>query len=276
MIPVPFEQSVSYGSGTARGPEEILISSTQLELFTGWNSPADFGIHTATAVDCSGTTKDVLSRIAAAVNTTLGLKKIPVLIGGEHTVTCGAIHALQENFSDFGVIQFDAHADLRDRYGGSKYSHACVMRRIHDDGIPIYQLGTRSYCVEEHTYRADNGIAYRDAEDIWKYGHDLKLPEDFPEKIYITFDIDALDSSIIPATGTPVPGGLSWYQAMWLLKEVLSSRICIGFDLVEYAPIQGFHAYSFTAAQIVYNMMGYLVDGDINRNYHLSSEGSNS
>lgn len=263
VIPVPFERSVSYGTGTARGPAAILESSSQLELFTGWNVPAEHGIYTAPEVDCTGSTEEVLGRIAASVRTTLRLKKIPVLLGGEHTVTCGAIAALKEYFTDFGLIQFDAHADLRDSYEGARYSHACVMRRIHEQGIPLYQLGTRSYCLEEHAYRQEHNIAFRDAEEIWRDGHQLHLPDDFPEKVFITFDIDGLDASVMPATGTPVPGGLSWYQAMWLLKQIFASRTCIGFDLVELAPIPGFHGYSFTAAQLVYNMMGYLAESTL-------------
>ncbi len=258
VIPVPYENSVSYGTGTAEGPAAILDASAQLELFTGFNVPAKEGIYTAPPVDCTGQCREVLERISAAVKNTLTLGKIPVVLGGEHTVTCGVIPAIQEHFTDFGVIQFDAHADLRDSYEGSKFSHACVMRRIHEQNIPIFQLGTRSYSLEEHTYREKHKIPFRDSEDIHKNGHSLQLPADFPEKVFITFDIDGLDSAIMPATGTPVPGGLSWYQAMWLIEEIMATRTCIGFDVVEFAPIHQFHGYSFAAAQLVYNMMGYL------------------
>ena len=267
VIPVPFEHSVSYGTGTAAGPEAILEASSQLELFDGRSIPAAAGIHTQPMVDCSGTTAEVLGRIEQQVATTLAYRKIPVVLGGEHSVTCGVIPALEQQYPDFGVIQFDAHADLRDSYEGSRYSHACVMRRIHERQIPIYQLGTRSYSLEEHLYRQEQGIAYRDAEDIWRSGSDLRLPEDFPEKVYITFDIDGLDSSIIPATGTPVPGGLSWYQAVWLVEEIMNSRICIGFDVVELAPISSLHGPSFAAAQLTYAMMGYLTRSPKNMAY---------
>lgn len=268
VIPVPFEESVSYGTGTANGPAAILDASCQLELFTGRNIPADHGIYTAPAVDCTGPCEDVLGRISDQVNSTLDLGKIPVVLGGEHTVTCGIIPALKNHFEDFGVIQFDAHADLRDSYEGSKYSHACVMRRIHEQNIPIYQLGTRSYSLEEHSYRERHTIPFRDSEDIHKNGHRLQLPADFPEKVFITFDIDGLDGAIMPATGTPVPGGLSWFQAMWLIEEIMNTRICIGFDVVEFAPIKHFHGYSFAAAQLIYNIMGYLTGSKINTIHH--------
>ncbi|WP_419174172.1 agmatinase [Desulfosediminicola sp.] len=268
VLPVPFEESVSYGAGTSAGPAATLEASCQLELLTLDVIPAEYGLYTAPPVDCSGRCEKVLANIERGVDATLGLNKIPVIIGGEHTVTCGVIPALKKHFEDFGVIQFDAHADLRNSYQGSELSHACVMRRIHEQGIPIYQLGTRSYSVEERDYRQEHDIAYRDAEDIWRNGHDLNLPDNFPEKVFITFDIDGLDSALLPATGTPVPGGLSWYQAMWLLEQIMESRVCIGFDMVEFAPIPQLHGNGFTAAQLVYNMMGYLVKSDRNRRYH--------
>jgi len=267
VIPVPYEHSVSYGTGTAKGPEAILAASEQLELFTGKNIPAEYGIYTAPAISCSSDTEaeEVLSAIEQEVSKTLLLGKIPVVLGGEHTVTCGVIAALKKRYDSFGVIQFDAHADLRNEYEGSPYSHACVMRRIHEQGIPVYQLGTRSYCLEEHQYRLDNNIGYRDSEDIWKNGTALNLPDDFPEKVFITFDIDGLDGAIIPATGTPVPGGLNWYQAMWLLEGIFAARECLGFDVVELAPMEGLHGPDFATAQLVYNMMGMLVGSERNK-----------
>jgi agmatinase len=267
VIPVPFELSVSYGTGTSQGPTAILEASEQLELFTGYSVPADHGIYTAPPVNCEAPCETVLARIEQQVDATLTLGKLPVVLGGEHTVTCGVIPALQKHHEHFGVIQFDAHADLRDSYEGSAYSHACVMRRIHEQNIPIYQLGTRSYSLEERDYRKKHNIPYRDSEDIWRNGPSLQLPKDFPEKVFITFDIDGLDSTVMPATGTPVPGGLNWYQAMWLIEEIMASRVCIGFDVVELAPIDILHGPSFTAAQLVYNMMGYLTESSVNRSY---------
>lgn len=267
VIPVPYERSVSYGTGTAAGPEAILAASCQLELFTGKNVPAEYGIYTAPAVPCSpaAEAEDILSAIEKEVSKTLAYGKIPVVLGGEHTVSCGVITALKKQHSSFGVIQFDAHADLRNSYEGSPYSHACVMRRIHEQGIPIYQLGTRSYSLEEHQYRKQHNIGFRDSEDIWKNGTSLNLPQDFPEKVFISFDIDGIDGAIIPATGTPVPGGLNWYQAMWLLEEIFATRQCIGFDVVELAPIQGLHGPDFATAQLVYNMMGMFAGSKNNK-----------
>jgi agmatinase len=268
VIPAPLELSVSYGTGTSYGPAEILRASGQLELFDGKSIPADYGIFTAESVNCRGRVEHALENIRAVVRQSLCSRSIPVVLGGEHTVTLGAIEAIAEQHDSFGVIQFDAHADLRESYEGSKLSHACVMKRIWDKDIPILQIGTRSYSHAEQVFRKEQGIPYFDAEDICLKGLDVvQIPQDFPEKIYLTFDIDALDSAVFPATGTPVPGGLSWYQALWLIERCLSSRICLGFDVVEFAPVDFLHSCSFAAAQLVYNTMGYLTRSQINRDY---------
>ncbi len=269
VVPAPYEKSVSYGTGTAQGPRAILAASCQLELFDGKSIPADHGIHTFSAVDCGGTDLDALERITAQVNVPLSLNKIPVVLGGEHAVTLAGINALKQKYEDFGVIQFDAHADLRDTYQGNHYSHACVMKRIHDGNIPVFQLGTRSYSREEHLLRRREKIPFLDAEAIHRQGADaFNLPPGFPEKVFITFDIDALDSSLMPATGTPAPGGLDWYQAMDLLEKIMRTRICIGFDVVEFAPISHLHSVSFTAAQLTYNIMGFITRSKPNSLFH--------
>jgi len=268
VIPAPYENSVSYGTGTADGPRAILEASAQLELFDGRCIPADSGIHTAAPIDCAGPPPVVLSRIEAAVGRCLTLGKCPVLLGGEHTVTSGAIAALRKKHDRFGVIQFDAHADLRDSYEGSLFSHACVMRRVAEQGIPILQLGTRSYSLEEQRYRREHAIPYYDAEIIWRRGIDtVTVPADFPDKVYLTFDVDGFDAAVMPATGTPVPGGLSWYQALWLIERIMAERVCVGFDVVEFAPLAGLHGAAFTAAQLTYAIMGYLIASPLNRSY---------
>jgi agmatinase len=268
VIPAPLEKSVSYGTGTFTGPSEIIRASSQLELFDGKSIPADYGIFTAPHIDCQGPVTESLKNIQAVVDTTLAAKSIPIILGGEHTVSLGAIQALAEKHESFGVIQFDAHADLRESYQGSKLSHACTMKRIRDRDIPLIQIGTRSYSYEEQIFREQDKITYFDAEKICQAGiNTVQIPENFPDKIYLTFDLDALDSAIFPATGTPVPGGLSWYQTMGLLERCMTDRICLGFDVVEFAPIDMLPSCSFTAAQLVYNMMGYLSRSPLNQEY---------
>lgn len=255
VIPVPFERTVSYGQGTNLGPAAILEASTQLELLTDGVVPAEHGIYTAAPVDCDGLTESILAQVAAEVSIALQHDCIPVLLGGEHTISRGAVDALQHKYKEFGIVHFDAHADLRYRYEESPDSHACVMRRIHETGVPIYQVGTRSYSLEEQEYRQRHQIGFTDSVTIWKEGINLRLPDSFPDNVYLSFDIDVFDSSVLPATGTPVPGGLNWYQVMWLLERVMGKRTCIGFDVVEFAPQEHMHACSFAAAQLVYNIM---------------------
>lgn len=261
VIPAPMEMSVSYGSGAAKGPEAILEASTQLEAWDGQSSPMDLGIHTTGTVDCKGSPEQVLERIQSRVEQTLGQGGLPVLLGGEHTVTLGflrALRALQEKHENFGIVQLDAHADLRDEYEGSRLSHACVMRRAVDDlGLDLFQIGVRALCREEHDYRLARGVGHLDARDLYLRGMpDALLPPDFPEHIYLSLDVDGLDPSVIRATGTPAPGGLGWHQTMSLLEMALRGRRVLGFDVVELAPQPGDHASDFAAAQLVYNVMG--------------------
>lgn len=257
VIPVPYEKTVSYGSGTAAGPLAILESSLQLELFDGIDIPAEHGIYTHPPVDCSGPDEASLEKIAETVSAVLDLKKIPVVLGGEHTVSVGAFRAVKRHFKNFGIVQFDAHADLRDTYHGMPLSHACVMRRAIDMSIPIFQIGVRSLSFEEHLLRQELCIGHLDAAAIGMgMVPEIILPDAFPRDIYITFDVDGLDPSIIPSTGTPEPGGLTWHQTFSALSSVMRGRRVIGFDVVELAPIPGMNAPDFTAARLIYNLFG--------------------
>ncbi|MDR3090083.1 MAG: agmatinase [Desulfobulbaceae bacterium] len=259
VIAAPMEQTVSYGAGAANGPAAILAASRQLELLDSYTGtvPAEHGIYTAPTVDCGGETVAVLARIEAAVGYAAAQQKIPVLLGGEHSVSLGAIRALRKFHKHFGIIHIDAHADLRDEYEGSKFSHACVMRRIHELGVPILQIATRAYSSEEQIYRQGNSdtLAFVDAQTIHRHGARLAWPAFLPERVYISFDVDGLDPNVMPATGTPVPGGLTWWQSMDILEQIFHQHTCIGFDVVEFAPIFGLHFADFTAAQLVYQMM---------------------
>lgn len=259
IIPVPYEKTVSYGGGTAAGPLAILESSQQLELFDGISIPAECGIFTHPEMDCDGEDEGVLKKIEIAVANVLEMKKIPVVLGGEHTVSLGAFRAIKAQMKNFGIVQFDAHADLRDSYHGTRLSHACVMRRAFDMDIPIFQIGVRSLSWEEHVLRQEQKIGHLDAAAIGM-GRipETILPDDFSENIYITFDVDGLDPSIMPATGTPEPGGLTWHQAFAALDRVMLGRRIIGFDVVELAPIPGMNAPDFTAARLIYNLFGMI------------------
>ncbi len=263
VIPAPMETTVSYGGGTARGPRAILEASRQLEDFDGRGCPGEQGIHTQPAVKpAAGSTplgERWLEAIERAVAKALGVGAVPAVLGGEHTVTLGAARAYRAAGREIGFLHFDAHADLRDRYEGTPFSHACVMRRVHELGFPLVQLGTRAYCQEERDYRAANPRTIRayDADRMAADGLPARwIPAGFPDDVFITFDLDGLDPSILPATGTPVPGGLGWYDALDLIQAVAARKTIVGFDVVELAPIRGLHHADFTAARLVYALMG--------------------
>jgi agmatinase len=258
VLPVPYEKTVSYGGGTAKGPAAIIAASGQLERWDGTSDPGAEGIYTWPAIDCRGTPAKVIDAIAEGVAKILRLGKMPVVLGGEHTVTWGVIKGyLDAGVRDFGVVQIDAHADLRDAYEGDPLSHASVMRRVVEAGVPLFQLGNRAYSQEEREARVKHGVRYIDADRLVPQRIDsIELPADFPPQVFFTLDVDGIDPSVLPATGTPVPGGLGWYQTLGLFESVARQRRIIGFDLLEFAPIRGFHAFDFTAAHLVYRLMG--------------------
>lgn len=258
VLPVPYEKTVSYGGGTSLGPAAILEASEQLETWDGKSNPSLLGIHTCETVDCSVSPDQVIENIANATQAILEAGAMPVVLGGEHTVTYGVIKGyLNAGIRDFGVVQIDAHADLREAYEGDPLSHASVMKRVVDEGIPLYQLGIRAYCEEEMQTRKDKGVYFQDAEELVPNNiQSITLPEDFPKNVFFTLDIDGMDPSVFPSTGTPVPGGLGWYQTLGVFESVAKQRTIIGFDIMEFAPIEGFHAYDFAASLLTYKMMG--------------------
>ena len=262
IIPVPFEESVSYGTGTARGPQAIIDASSQLELSQRSIDPAGRGIHTLDPVvkRHEESIPEYLKRLEGVHHRILTQGNIPIQVGGEHTVTFAAVEACSRVFGEIGVIQFDAHADLRKTYEGSRFSHACVMRRICDElHLPILEVGIRAYSVEESRFIDEYNIPVITGSEADAQGlRELILPDDFPEHVFITFDVDGLDPSIMPATGTPVPGGLQWYQTLDMIESVAQQRRIVSFDIVELAPIHGLHHCDFTAAQLMYHIMSLI------------------
>lgn len=258
ILPVPYERTVSYGGGTAKGPAFMLDASWQLETWDGHTCPCDLGINTLDPINCSGEEQAVIDRIAVAIASVVRSHKFPIAFGGEHTVTGGVVKGLLDaGVTDFGVVQIDAHADLRDAYEGNPLSHASVMKRVVDLGIPLFQLGIRAFCEEERDVRVAHGVLHLDANELVPNNvSEFTLPDSFPKKVFFTLDIDGMDPSVFPSTGTPVPGGLGWYQTLSLFECVAKQREIIGFDIMEFAPIKGFHAYEFAAAQLAYKMMG--------------------
>lgn len=264
VIPCPLEKTVSYGAGTAAGPLALLEASQELERFDGKSFPIKKGIITSDVINCEQPIELVMKDLRARTAASVEAGRIPVTLGGEHSLSYGAIMGVVDALdAPVGIIQIDAHADLRNAYQGHKHSHASVMHLCAvERRLPLMQFGIRALCSEEQDSRMNEAhIQFVDAEKLVTDGITaVDLPEDFPEHVYITFDVDGLDPSIMPATGTPVPGGLSYYQSLQLIAHALKGRKCVGFDVVELAPIEGQWAWDFTAANLTYRLMG-LVGG---------------
>ena len=259
VVPIPLEKTVSCGKGTAKGPEAIIKASNELERFTGKSEPCTNGIFTYPFLNCNFAIESVMLNIEKTTKEISKQNKIPIILGGEHSVTFGAVNGIFKglNFSkneEIGIIQIDAHADLRENYENQAYSHASVMYLLSKSKYKIAQFGVRALSKEEVKNRNIFEILYFDVEDI-KNTKDIKLPKYFPQNIYITFDVDGLDPSIMPATGTPVPNGLGFNESLQLIKSLIKGRKVLGFDVVEFSPIKNFFAYDFTVASLVYKIM---------------------
>ncbi len=261
IIPCPLEKSVSYGRGAEKGPSAILEASQELEAIESGISPGDGGIYTSPPIDCEGSIDAVLARVQARVDSALKHFAIPVLLGGEHTITLGALRAMKlwmdKKGEKFGVVQFDAHADMRSEYKGNRLSHATVMRwAVEELELPFVQFAVRDISPEEVKVRERYNITHYDAYFLARVGLPQQpLPDDFPKNIYISFDVDGLDSSLMPATGTPSPGGMSWKETQFILESCAHDHPVIGMDVVELAPIPGLHHADFTAAKLVHLLM---------------------
>ncbi|MBQ4132384.1 MAG: agmatinase [Desulfovibrionaceae bacterium] len=267
IISAPYEATVSYEGGTAKGPAALIAASDQLEFWDGESIPWHEGIYTGPIVDCEGEPEEVLGRIEAAVHMAVENGSIPVTLGGEHTISLAPLRALTKHYgNDFGIVHFDAHGDLRYIYDDTLYSHGCVMRRACELGLKLFQVGVRSLCEEEEAFRKDYGVKHLDGLELARMGglnailadNFTLLPPDFPQNIYVSFDVDALSSAVMPATGTPDPGGLGWYEAIFLLEHAIRGRNVLGVDVVELAPYPGFHSSDLAAAKLTYNIMGII------------------
>ncbi|MBN1157496.1 agmatinase [Candidatus Woesearchaeota archaeon] len=260
IISVPYEGTVSYGKGTSKGPEAIIEASKNMETYDEelkWNA-AEVGIATLPEIKARQDPEEVVKQVRESVLKVLNDEKFPVVLGGEHSISTGFALAVKEKYPEFSVLQLDAHADLREEFEGTKYSHAAVMKRIHDINPSTVQVGIRSLSEEEGEFidREKKKIFWaKDTYDNDSWMKDaLKL---LKNDVFITFDIDVFDPSIVPATGTPEPGGLSWYTVVKFLRMVFEQKNVIGFDLVELAPTKNSHPSDFLASKLVYKMIGY-------------------
>jgi agmatinase len=261
ILPVPYEATTYYKSGTKFGPQTIIDASRHMELYDIElkKSIKETDIFTLNELEPSKEfPKETILRIKDVVEQILADQKIPFILGGEHSITTGAILAFKnQNRNNLSVLQIDAHSDLRDEFQDTKYHHACVMRRVRNLNPSVVQVGIRSMSPEEAEYietRKINHIFYWPDFPIDKIVSDLK------ENVYLTFDLDALDPSIMPSVGTPEPGGMDWRAALDLLRAVAKERKIVGADVVELSPIPGEIAPDFLAAKLVYKIISYILN----------------
>ncbi|MBV1694643.1 MAG: agmatinase [Hyphomicrobiales bacterium] len=264
VIPFGLEASVSYGGGTRHGPAAIMQASHQLELFDDelWREAyRDYGIAAVREPEIAQSQAEALDQIEGLVEAVIAAGKVPFVIGGEHALTAGAVRPLARRHRDLVVLQLDAHWDLRDGYLGEHFSHAAAMRRVLDlPNVHLVSVGIRAFCEEEaRFYEANRGrIDVHFAKDQARWSLDDIVAPLAGRPVYLTVDIDALDAHVMPATGTPVPGGIAYDRLLAILRAACtaSGRI-VGMDLVEFAPIAGHHAYDFTAALLAQKMLNY-------------------
>jgi agmatinase len=259
VLPVPYDFSVTYQSGTRWGPQAILSASRNMELWDDELGPVwRHGIHTAPEVEPTALGPEAMcERVERATAWILEQGKLPALLGGEHSITAGAVRAVKRAFPRVSVLQIDAHADMRDTYLDSPYSHACVMRRIREM-VPASSVGIRSLSEEEATHlRAHPAPIWSVRQFRALKGDWSPILESLTDDVFVTFDLDGLDPGILPGTGTPEPGGLDWYEACDLLAAVGKAKRIVGFDVVELAPLAGNVTSDFLAARLVYRLIGH-------------------
>lgn len=263
VIPFGLEASASYGGGTAAGPATILAASHQLELYDdelGCEPYLRYGVATLREPVIARPIEAALAQLQGVVEAVLEAGKFPLVLGGEHSLTPAPVRAAAGRHEGLVVLQLDAHADLRDGYQGERFSHAAAMRRVLDiPGVSLVSAGIRAVSKEEVDFYEANRdrIAIHWGKDQERWDIEEMVAPLCGRPVYLTFDIDALDASVMPATGTPTPGGLSYGRALAIVRRACLAGNVVGADLVEYAPIPGLHAFDYTAAAIAYKILSY-------------------
>jgi agmatinase len=258
ILPAPYDFTTSYQGGTRWGPRAIVEASRNMELWDDELGPVyRAGIHTLPELEATALGPGAMAaRVERAVGWILDQGRLPVMLGGEHSLTAGAVRAAAARHRDLSVLQIDAHADMRDRYLDSPDSHACVMRRVRER-VPAASVGIRSMSEAEAEYLEAHPAPVWSVRRLRALGGNRgPILEALTRQVYVTFDLDGLDPAYVPATGTPEPGGLDWYEAVDLLADVARHARIVGFDVVELAPIPGQPASDFLAARLVYRMIG--------------------
>ncbi len=266
ILPVPLDRTTSYVPGTRSGPHEILVASSHMEL---WDEETEtdvhsIGIYTLPEMELPyASMEQVIAEIRRVCAALVAHGKFPVILGGEHSITSPVVAALAEKHPGLSVLQIDAHADLRESFFGTKHNHACAMRRVLEYAR-CTQVGIRSLSPEEAA-----AAPTLPTEIFWDYNmrqHDGwmdRVVDSLGETVYITIDADGIDPAIMPAVGTPEPGGLGWYELLTLLRRVMDTRKVVGFDLVELCPIPGMVAPNFLCAKLIYKMLAYRFGNEV-------------
>ncbi len=263
VIPFGLEKTVSYGGGTKYGPKEIIKASHQVELYDEELNCEPFkviGVKTIKPFKISKNINKALKQISHLNQKSIEKNLFPLTLGGEHSITVGCIEPFVKKYKNVTILQIDAHADLRNSYNNQKYSHASAMRRCLDfKNVNLISVGIRNISKEEIPFLKKNTnrikIFWAKDQKKWNLKYFKKLIKN--KNVYLTFDVDGLDSSIMPATGTPEPGGLFWYESLSLIKTTFINANVIGADINELAPIKGFNSYNFLIAKLAYKILTY-------------------
>ena len=263
VVPFGLEKTVSYGGGTKNGPKEIIKASHQVELFDeelNKEPYKEIGIKTLKPFLIKNKIKSALDQLSKINEDILSNDKFPLVFGGEHSITPGSIKPFAKKYDEITLLHFDAHADLRESYQGEKFSHASAIKRCLDyKNLKVVSFGIRNLSKEEMNFYNNNRdrieIFWGKNKQIW----DLSQLEKFfkNKNVYITFDVDALDASIMPATGTPEPGGMLWEDVLPIIKKVCQVSNVVGADINELAPIKNFDSYNFLVAKLAYKILSY-------------------
>ena len=263
VVPFGLEKTVSYGGGTKNGPKEIINASHQVELYDeelNCEPYKKIGIKTLKPFRINKSVKKALSDMGKINEQILKRKLFPLTLGGEHSITPGCLIPFTKKFKNICLLHFDAHADLRDSYEGEKFSHASAIRRCLDyKNVSVISFGIRNISESEIPFLKKNAsrinIFWAKDKKKWNLKKFKKLIKN--KTVYLTFDVDGLDSSIMPATGTPEPGGLLWDETLEIIKIAAKNSNIVGADINELAPIKGFNSYNFLVAKLAYKILSY-------------------
>jgi agmatinase len=272
VLPIPYEATTTYAQGTERGRSAILAASSQVEFFDEIerDEPCLGGIHTLPPLDVTGSPEEVIGRIREAAERLARAGKFVLALGGEHTISVGAVRGVARSTGPLTVVQVDAHADLRDEYEGSRLNHACVMRRLAED-FQLVQVGIRACSAEENDFIRGGRTTVVTAREIAaSRGLGPETAEDAPwirraldairtDRVYLTVDLDGLDPSVVPAVGTPDPGGLTWFETLALVRALFARGPVVAADVVELCPMPGSILSDYVAARLAYKIAGHAI-----------------